>query len=113
VVFLEHVKHALDHFVPETVRHAVDTDPDALNLAKKPMDVTVLFLESIGAHGGDRWTFTATGMVTNLAARPGRCQAQEPDPRRARLGGAGSCTGTQRKPWPACGLNARSEVAAQ
>jgi class 3 adenylate cyclase/HAMP domain-containing protein len=48
VDFLEQVKKALDHFVPETVRHAIETDPEALSLTKKPMDVTVLFLDIEG-----------------------------------------------------------------
>ena len=48
VSFLEHVKHALDRFVPETVRHAIEENPDAPRLAKEARDVTVLFLDIEG-----------------------------------------------------------------
>ena len=48
VAFLEHVKHALDRFVPETVRHAIEQNPDAPGLAKEARDVTVLFLDIEG-----------------------------------------------------------------
>jgi class 3 adenylate cyclase/HAMP domain-containing protein len=48
VDFLEHVKHALDRFVPETVRHAIEQNPDAPGLAKEARDVTVLFLDIEG-----------------------------------------------------------------
>ena len=48
VTFLEHVKFALDRFVPETVRHAIEQNPDAPRLAKEARDVTVLFLDIEG-----------------------------------------------------------------
>ncbi|MFO1193234.1 MAG: adenylate/guanylate cyclase domain-containing protein [Rhodoferax sp.] len=48
VHFLEHVKHALDRFVPDTVRHAIEQNPDAPRLAKEARDVTVLFLDIEG-----------------------------------------------------------------
>lgn len=48
VSFLEHVKHALDRFVPETVRQAIEENPDAPRLAKEARDVTVLFLDIEG-----------------------------------------------------------------
>lgn len=48
VRFLEHVKHALDRFVPEAVRHAIEQNPDAPQLAKEARDVTVLFLDIEG-----------------------------------------------------------------
>lgn len=48
VRFLEHVKHALDRFVPETVRQAIEENPDAPQLAKEARDVTVLFLDIEG-----------------------------------------------------------------
>ena len=48
VDFLEHVKHALDRFVPETVRQAIEENPDAPRLAKEARDVTVLFLDIEG-----------------------------------------------------------------
>ena len=48
VIFLEHVKRSLDRFVPETVRRAIEANPDAPGLAKKVKDVTVLFLDIEG-----------------------------------------------------------------
>jgi class 3 adenylate cyclase/HAMP domain-containing protein len=45
VLFLEHVKRSLDRFVPETVRHAIEENPEAAILAKTAKDVTVLFLD--------------------------------------------------------------------
>ena len=48
VVFLEHVKRSLDRFVPETVRRAIEKDPEAPGLAKTARDVTVLFLDIEG-----------------------------------------------------------------
>ena len=48
VVFLEHVKRGLDRFVPETVRRAIEKNPEAPGLAKKATDVTVLFLDIEG-----------------------------------------------------------------
>ena len=48
VDFLEHVKLALDRFVPETVRNAIEQNPDAPGLAKEARDVTVLFLDIEG-----------------------------------------------------------------
>lgn len=48
VIFLEQVKSALDRFVPEAVRHAIEAHPDAPGLAKEARDVTVLFLDIEG-----------------------------------------------------------------
>ena len=48
VIFLEHVKKSLDRFVPETVRRAIEANPDAPSLAKQAKDVTVLFLDIEG-----------------------------------------------------------------
>ncbi len=45
VLFLEQVKRGLDRFVPETVRHAIEENPEAAVLAKTTKDVTVLFLD--------------------------------------------------------------------
>lgn len=48
VTFLEHVKRGLDRFVPDTVRRAIEANPDAPGLAKQAKDVTVLFLDIEG-----------------------------------------------------------------
>ena len=48
VVFLEHVKRGLDRFVPETVRRAIEENPEAPRLGKTARDVTVLFLDIEG-----------------------------------------------------------------
>ena len=48
VVFLEHVKRGLDRFVPDTVRRAIEKNPQAPALAKQAKDVTVLFLDIEG-----------------------------------------------------------------
>jgi class 3 adenylate cyclase len=48
VVFLERVKHGLDRFVPETVRRAIEENPEAPGLGKTARDVTVLFLDIEG-----------------------------------------------------------------
>lgn len=48
VVFLERVKRGLDRFVPETVRRAIEENPDAPGLGKTARDVTVLFLDIEG-----------------------------------------------------------------
>ena len=48
VVFLEHVKRGLDRFVPETVRRAIEKNPQAPALAKQAKNVTVLFLDIEG-----------------------------------------------------------------
>src|SRR5678816_1223886 len=42
------VKQSLDRFVPETVRRAIEANPDAPGLAKQAKDVTVLFLDIEG-----------------------------------------------------------------
>ena len=47
-VFLEHVKRGLDRFVPETVRRAIEANPEDPGLVKKAKDVTVLFLDIEG-----------------------------------------------------------------
>lgn len=48
VVFLEHVKRGLDRFVPDAVRRAIETNPEAPGLGKQARDVTVLFLDIEG-----------------------------------------------------------------
>jgi class 3 adenylate cyclase len=48
VAFLESVKRGLDRFVPDTVRRAIENDPDAAALRKTSKDVTVLFLDIEG-----------------------------------------------------------------
>ncbi len=48
VVFLERVKRGLDRFVPETVRRAIEKNPEAPGLGKRAKDVTVLFLDIEG-----------------------------------------------------------------
>jgi class 3 adenylate cyclase/HAMP domain-containing protein len=45
VAFLESVKRGLDRFVPDTVRRAIETNPDSPALGKTLRDVTVLFLD--------------------------------------------------------------------
>jgi class 3 adenylate cyclase/HAMP domain-containing protein len=48
VVFLQRVKRGLDRFVPDTVRRAIEANPDAPGLGKTARDVTVLFLDIEG-----------------------------------------------------------------
>lgn len=48
VAFLESVKRGLDRFVPDTVRRAIEENPDTHALDKKVKDVTVLFLDIEG-----------------------------------------------------------------
>ncbi|OGK94701.1 MAG: hypothetical protein A2W08_08235 [Candidatus Rokubacteria bacterium RBG_16_73_20] len=48
VVFLQHVKQGLDRFVPETVRRAIEENPEAPGLGKTARDVSVLFLDIEG-----------------------------------------------------------------
>jgi class 3 adenylate cyclase len=48
VAFLESVKRGLDRFVPDTVRRALEENPDAAALHKRTQDVTVLFLDIEG-----------------------------------------------------------------
>jgi class 3 adenylate cyclase/HAMP domain-containing protein len=48
VTFLESVKRGLDRFVPDTVRRALEENPDAKALQKRTQDVTVLFLDIEG-----------------------------------------------------------------
>jgi class 3 adenylate cyclase/HAMP domain-containing protein len=48
VAFLEAVKRGLDRFVPDTVRRALEENPDATALQKRTQDVTVLFLDIEG-----------------------------------------------------------------
>jgi class 3 adenylate cyclase/HAMP domain-containing protein len=48
VTFLESVKRGLDRFVPDTVRRAIEANPDAPALHKTPRDVTVLFVDVQG-----------------------------------------------------------------
>ncbi len=42
---LEKVKHQLTKFVPSVVRSMVESDPESIDLKKKPMDATVLFMD--------------------------------------------------------------------
>jgi class 3 adenylate cyclase/HAMP domain-containing protein len=48
VLFLERVKRGLDRFVPETVRQAIEENPEAPGLGKTARDVSVLFLDIEG-----------------------------------------------------------------
>ena len=48
VEFLERVKRGLDRFVPETVRRAIEENPETPGLGKTARDVTVLFLDIEG-----------------------------------------------------------------
>jgi class 3 adenylate cyclase len=48
VTFLESVKRGLDRFVPDTVRRALEANPDATALQKRTEDITVLFLDIEG-----------------------------------------------------------------
>jgi class 3 adenylate cyclase/HAMP domain-containing protein len=48
ILMLERMKRALDPFVPETARRAIEADPEAPRLAKTARDVTVLFLDIEG-----------------------------------------------------------------
>jgi class 3 adenylate cyclase/HAMP domain-containing protein len=48
VAFLESVKRGLDRFVPDTVRRAIEENPEAPALRKISKDVTVLFLDIEG-----------------------------------------------------------------
>ncbi len=48
VMFLEHVKRGLDRFVPDTVRLAIEKNPQAPGLGKKTLDLSVLFLDIEG-----------------------------------------------------------------
>jgi class 3 adenylate cyclase len=51
VLLLEQMKRALDRFVPETARRAIEEHPEAPRLAKTARDVTVLFLDIEGYAG--------------------------------------------------------------
>jgi class 3 adenylate cyclase/HAMP domain-containing protein len=48
VAFLEAVKRGLDRFVPDTVRRALEENPETTALQKRTQDVTVLFLDIEG-----------------------------------------------------------------
>jgi class 3 adenylate cyclase/HAMP domain-containing protein len=48
VAFLESVKRGLDRFVPDTVRRAIEENPNTHALDKQVKDVTVLFLDIEG-----------------------------------------------------------------
>jgi class 3 adenylate cyclase/HAMP domain-containing protein len=48
ILMLEQMKRALDRFVPETARLAIEAHPEAPRLAKTARDVTVLFLDIEG-----------------------------------------------------------------
>lgn len=47
ILFLERIKHGLDRFVPESVRRAIETDPEA-RMNRIAKDVTVMFLDIEG-----------------------------------------------------------------
>jgi class 3 adenylate cyclase/HAMP domain-containing protein len=51
ILMLERMKRALDPFVPETARRAIEAHPEAPRLAKTARDVTVLFLDIEGYVG--------------------------------------------------------------
>jgi class 3 adenylate cyclase/HAMP domain-containing protein len=51
ILMLEQMKRALDRFVPETARRAIEEHPNAPRLAKTARDVTVLFLDIEGYAG--------------------------------------------------------------
>ena len=48
ILMLEQMKRALDRFVPESARRAIEEHPDAPELTKTAHDVTVLFLDVEG-----------------------------------------------------------------
>jgi class 3 adenylate cyclase len=48
ILMLERMKRALDPFVPETARRAIEANPEAPRLAKTAQDVSVLFLDIEG-----------------------------------------------------------------
>ena len=48
VEFLEHVKRGLDRFVPDTVRRAIEDNPQSPGLSKQTRDLSVLFLDIEG-----------------------------------------------------------------
>lgn len=48
VLFLERIKHGLDRFVPESVRRAIEANPEAPHLNRIAKDVTVMFLDIEG-----------------------------------------------------------------
>jgi class 3 adenylate cyclase len=51
ILMLERMKRALDPFVPETARRAIEAHPEAPRLAKIARDVSVLFLDIEGYAG--------------------------------------------------------------
>jgi class 3 adenylate cyclase/HAMP domain-containing protein len=51
ILMLEQMKRALDRFVPESARRAIEAHPEAPRLAKTARDVTVLFLDIEGYAG--------------------------------------------------------------
>jgi class 3 adenylate cyclase/HAMP domain-containing protein len=51
ILMLERMKRALDPFVPETARRAIEAHPEAPRLAKTARDVSVLFLDIEGYVG--------------------------------------------------------------
>jgi class 3 adenylate cyclase/HAMP domain-containing protein len=51
ILVLERMKRALDRFVPETARLAIEAHPEAPRLTKTARDVTVLFLDIEGYAG--------------------------------------------------------------
>jgi HAMP domain-containing protein len=51
ILMLERMKRALDRFVPETARRAIEAHPEAPRLAKTARDVSVLFLDIEGYAG--------------------------------------------------------------
>jgi class 3 adenylate cyclase len=51
ILMLEQMKRALDRFVPESARRAIEEHPEAPELTKAARDVTVLFLDIEGYSG--------------------------------------------------------------
>lgn len=51
ILMLEQMKRALDRFVPESARRAIEAHPEAPRLAKTAHDVTVVFLDIEGYAG--------------------------------------------------------------
>ena len=51
ILMLEQMKRALDRFVPETARRAIEEHPEAPELTKTAHDVTVLFVDIEGYAG--------------------------------------------------------------
>jgi class 3 adenylate cyclase len=68
---ISNVLSNLTKFVPQSVRHMVEENPEALNLAKENMDVTVLFLdlENYTRLSASRSHVEVNAMVETLFSR--------------------------------------------